>query len=170
MYIILAQSVHLRKILWRHFLLVYIILVELLWHLACTLAPTKKYALFVIVIVTTFPACVYNSSGNTLAFGLHPCTPCTFAPIISPLPNSAIADKRATRSIKGNARTMIMSIRPNMKNERALLARSMLEAAHLSDQWVSLDKICEVRDFALQHYEAFLWCCQEHSCLRKKRF
>ena len=50
---------------------------------------------------------------------------------------------------------MIMSIRPNMKNERALLARSMLEAAHLSDQWVSLDKICEVRDFALQHYEAF---------------
>ena len=43
----------------------------------------------------------------------------------------------------------------NVKNERALVAQAMLDAAHLSNNWVTLDRICEVRDFVLEHYDAF---------------
>ena len=45
----------------------------------------------------------------------------------------------------------------NAKNvkKRALVAKAMLDAAHLSNNWVGLDKICEVRDFVLEHYNAF---------------
>jgi hypothetical protein len=43
----------------------------------------------------------------------------------------------------------------NVKNERALVAQAMLDAAHLSNNWVTLEKICEVRDFVLEHYDAF---------------
>ena len=43
----------------------------------------------------------------------------------------------------------------NVKNERVLVAQAMLDAAHLSNNWASLDRICEVRDFVLHHYDAF---------------
>ena len=43
----------------------------------------------------------------------------------------------------------------NAKSKRAVVAKSLLEAAHLSNSWVGLDTICEVRDFLLEHYDAF---------------
>ena len=43
----------------------------------------------------------------------------------------------------------------NVKNERVLVAQAMLDAAHVSNNWVGLDRLCDVRDFVLERYDAF---------------